>query len=317
MRSALVPVVSFASNIVQWVLLGGIIMVQSFPQLLLFGIVLFAATTLFSFITLPVEINASSRALVWLSSAGITNVATHDKAEDALRSAAYTYVVAALGSLATLLYYIMIFSVISLASLMMLFSVPCFGNSRIKPTTLTCEYMQNPSVVDVQSPRLSWINEVTSTTVRGEKQQAYRIGVASSKENLLKNKFDIWDSGKVNSSDSYLVSYKGSKLLSTKDYWWKVMVWDSKGAASVWSEPAHWGMGLLSSNEWKAKWIGAPWQGEQARKIIEKGQSQPQTYPSYPAPLFRKAFAVNKEIKSAKAFVTGLVILNSISMERK
>ena len=96
MRSALVPVVSFASNIVQWVLLGGIIMVQSFPQLLLFGIVLFAATTLFSFITLPVEINASSRALVWLSSAGITNVATHDKAEDALRSAAYTYVVAAL-----------------------------------------------------------------------------------------------------------------------------------------------------------------------------------------------------------------------------
>ena len=90
MRSALVPVVSFASNIVQWVLLGGIIMVQSFPQLLLFGIVLFAATTLFSFITLPVEINASSRALVWLSSAGITNVATHDKAEDALRSAAYT-----------------------------------------------------------------------------------------------------------------------------------------------------------------------------------------------------------------------------------
>ncbi len=71
MRSALVPVVSFASNIVQWVLLGGIIMVQSFPQLLLFGIILFAATTLFSFITLPVEINASSRALVWLSSAGI------------------------------------------------------------------------------------------------------------------------------------------------------------------------------------------------------------------------------------------------------
>ena len=111
MRSALVPVVSFASNIVQWVLLGGIIMVQSFPQLLLFGIVLFAATTLFSFITLPVEINASSRALVWLSSAGITNVATHDKAEDALRSAAYTYVVAALGSLATLLYYIMIYVV--------------------------------------------------------------------------------------------------------------------------------------------------------------------------------------------------------------
>ena len=109
MRSALVPVVSFASNIMTWVLLGGMLLIHQFPQLLLFGIILFASTTLFSFITLPVEINASQRALVWLSRAGITNVSTHGMAEDALRSAAYTYVVAALGSLATLLYYIMIF----------------------------------------------------------------------------------------------------------------------------------------------------------------------------------------------------------------
>ena len=109
MRSALVPVVSFASNIMTWVLLGGMLLINQFPQLLLFGIILFASTTLFSFITLPVEINASQRALVWLSRAGITNVSTHGMAEDALRSAAYTYVVAALGSLATLLYYIMIF----------------------------------------------------------------------------------------------------------------------------------------------------------------------------------------------------------------
>lgn len=109
MRSALVPVVSFSSNIMMWVILGGMVMINTFPQLLLFGIILFATTTLFSFVTLPVEIDASRRALVWLSSAGITNVATHDKAEDALRSAAYTYVVAALGSLATLLYYVMIY----------------------------------------------------------------------------------------------------------------------------------------------------------------------------------------------------------------
>ena len=109
LRSALVPVVSFASNIVMWVLLGGMLMLQTFPQLMLFGIVLFASTTLFSFVTLPVEINASRRALVWLSGAGITNIETHSMAEDALRSAAYTYVVAALGSLATLLYYVMIF----------------------------------------------------------------------------------------------------------------------------------------------------------------------------------------------------------------
>jgi Zn-dependent membrane protease YugP len=101
--------VSFASKIMTFVLLGGMLLLHSFPQLMLFGIILFASTTLFSFVTLPVEINASQRALAWLSNAGITNVYTHDKAEDALRSAAYTYVVAALGSLASLLYYIMLF----------------------------------------------------------------------------------------------------------------------------------------------------------------------------------------------------------------
>jgi Zn-dependent membrane protease YugP len=109
MRSALVPIVNFSSNVMTWVLLGGMILLHSFPQLMLFGIILFATTTLFSFITLPVEINASQRAIAWLGNAGITNAATRDKAVDALRSAAYTYVVAALGSLATLLYYIMIF----------------------------------------------------------------------------------------------------------------------------------------------------------------------------------------------------------------
>lgn len=109
MRTALVPMVSFASNWMQWVLLAGIIFVNSFPQLLLAGIVLFAVTTLFSFVTLPVEIDASSRALVWLNGAGITNYETHDQAKDALKTAAYTYVIAALGSLATLVYYIMIF----------------------------------------------------------------------------------------------------------------------------------------------------------------------------------------------------------------
>ena len=106
MRSALVPVVSFASNIVQWVLLAGVLCINTFPGLLWFGIILFASTTLFSFITLPVEINASSRAISWLSSTGITDSRTQPMAIDALKWAAYTYVVAALGSLATLLYYI-------------------------------------------------------------------------------------------------------------------------------------------------------------------------------------------------------------------
>ncbi|MBQ7824721.1 MAG: zinc metallopeptidase [Bacteroidaceae bacterium] len=109
LRSKLVPAVSFASQWMSWVLLAGILMLESVPGLLLFGIALYGVTTLFSIVTLPVEINASSRALVWLSNAGVTNVYTHDKAQDALRWAAYTYVVAALGSIATLVYYILIY----------------------------------------------------------------------------------------------------------------------------------------------------------------------------------------------------------------
>ena len=106
MRSALVPFVNFASNIVQWILLLGVIMMNTFPALFWFGIILFASTTLFSFITLPVEINASSRAITWLTQTGITDARTRPMAIDALKWAAYTYVIAAIGSLATLFYYI-------------------------------------------------------------------------------------------------------------------------------------------------------------------------------------------------------------------
>lgn len=108
LRSALVPVVTFANNTVQWVLLLGILLLDRFPELLWCGIALFAMTTLFSFNTLPVEINASQRAVQWLDGAGIVDERTRPMAADALKWAAYTYVVAALGSLATLFYYISI-----------------------------------------------------------------------------------------------------------------------------------------------------------------------------------------------------------------
>lgn len=109
MRSALVPFVSFSDKIVMWVLLFGVLMVETFPQLLLFGIFLFALTTLFSLVTLPVEIDASRRAVAWLDTTRIATVETRPMACSALRTAAYTYVIAALTSLATLLYYIMIY----------------------------------------------------------------------------------------------------------------------------------------------------------------------------------------------------------------
>ena len=110
MRSKLVPVVSITSNYVQWILIAGILMLNTFPQLLLVGIVIFAATTLFTVITLPVEYDASNRALAWLENKNMLSREEHAGAKDALNWAARTYVVAAIGSVATLLYYISIFN---------------------------------------------------------------------------------------------------------------------------------------------------------------------------------------------------------------
>jgi len=107
MRSKLVPVVSVASNMMQWVLLGGILLINTFPQLLLIGIILFAATTLFSVVTLPVEYDASNRALAWMKSSGVVTQGELAMSTDALKWAARTYLVAAIGSIGTLLYYVM------------------------------------------------------------------------------------------------------------------------------------------------------------------------------------------------------------------
>lgn len=110
MRSKLVPVVSVASNLMQWVLLGGVLLINTFPQLLLFGIILFAATTLFSVITLPVEYDASNRALAWMEQRGVVTPGELTMSADALKWAARTYLVAAIGSIGTLLYYIMMYT---------------------------------------------------------------------------------------------------------------------------------------------------------------------------------------------------------------
>ena len=192
----------------------------------------------------------------------------------------------------------------------------CNDKGQIKPAQLTCEYMNNPTVVDAISPRLSWVNETASAGIRGAYQKAYRICVASSLKKLQNGEADIWDSGKILSSDSYLVPYNGTALQSGKDYWWRVMVWDNNDVESGWSKPASWGMGLLSPNEWQAEWIGAPWQDEEARRVIRPrvaiaantaGPRTPATpIPFYPAPLFRKSFQIKDNVASAKAFVTGL-----------
>jgi len=109
LRSRLVPVVQFSSGIVQWILLAGVLMINVFPSLLLIGIILFGLTTLFSLITLPVEFDASKRALAWLGHTNVANRREYPKAKDALKWAALTYVIAALSSLAILVQYILIF----------------------------------------------------------------------------------------------------------------------------------------------------------------------------------------------------------------
>jgi alpha-L-rhamnosidase len=176
-------------------------------------------------------------------------------------------------------------------------------NADIKPVKLTCEYIDGPTVVDLQQPRLAWVN-VADRGERGQMQTAYQIRVASSFEKLRTP--DLWDSGKVNSDQSDRVKYSGKTLQSRMDCWWQVRVWDKHGNVSDWSEPAFWRMGILDAAEWKAKWIGAPWQGEEALpKPTNPNAPLPEQLPP-PAPMLRKEFSVQKEISKAVAFVTGL-----------
>src|SRR5688572_3751941 len=193
-------------------------------------------------------------------------------------------------------------------NILFLIFLSVLANGQVTPTALRCEYLENPPVVDVLNPRLSWVN-VANEGDRGQAQTAWEIRVASSKEKLLNNQADLWSSGKVTSSQSTNNYYGGKALSSRQDCWWQVRTWDKKGKISGWSQPASWSMGLLQSEEWKAQWIGAPWQGEEALpKPPHRGPEKagvPEHAPP-PAPLLRKEFSVTKDVASARAYVTGL-----------
>ncbi len=178
----------------------------------------------------------------------------------------------------------------------------------IIPSKLRCEYLENPQVIDVLTPRLSWVNTALDNE-RGQLQTAWEIRVAGSKEKLVNGQSELWNSDKVVSNQSYNVIYEGKELSSRQDCWWQVRTWDKNEQVSEWSEPAYWHMGLLKAEEWKALWIGAPWQGEEALPkptfrrpgtTVEKEPLPP------PAPMLRKSFTITKEIVSAKAYVSGL-----------
>ena len=182
------------------------------------------------------------------------------------------------------------------------------ADAGIFPTRLRSEYLENPQVVDILIPRLSWVNIATEGD-RGQVQTAWEIRIAETKEKLLKGQADLWKSGKVISNQSTNIRYEGKTLLSRMDCWWQVRIWDKKGRISNWSEPAFWSMGLLKPEEWKALWIGAPWQGEEALPKparMRPGEAQSDQELPPPAPMMRKSFIIKKEIASARAYVTGL-----------
>ena len=112
--------------------------------------------------------------------------------------------------------------------------------------------MQEPLGIDITHPRLSW---QLQDSRRGARQAAYEIRVASSAEALAQDHADVWDSGRVDSDQSVNVSYSGPAVESRRRYYWQVRVWDPQGQASTYSQPSWWEMGLLSSQDWKAKWI--------------------------------------------------------------
>jgi len=155
-----------------------------------------------------------------------------------------------------------------------------------KPQELRCEYFENPIGIDVSLPRLSWF---VNDAERGAIQSAYQVIVASSKDRIDAEDADIWNSGKVQSDQSHLVSYAGPDLKSGTRYFWRVQTWDQDGQASGYSDPAYWETGLLAPADWKGIWIGNNETGRPPKSIM-----------------LRKEFTVEGEIRNARVYVTGL-----------
>ena len=192
---------------------------------------------------------------------------------------------------------------------LLLFLTACQDEiSDLHPSELRCEYLENPLAIDAAQPRLTWIVEGQG---RARMQTAYRILVASSKEQLDQEAGDLWDSGVVPSDRTANVAYRGAALTSQSTCYWKVMTWDEKGRASEWSPLAHWSMGLLDAAEWKAKWIGLdaakndpsypvkPWGNDWKNK-------KNKVYQPLPAPYFRKEFSLDGPITDAKVHASAL-----------
>ncbi len=165
---------------------------------------------------------------------------------------------------------------------------------------LRCEYLVNPSGIEVVEPRLSWIMECNQ---RGQLQSSYQILAAESEEKLRQDKGELWDSGKVRSDRSNQVVYEGKPLKSRMRCYWKVRVWDKDGKSSAWSEPAMWTMGLLEPGDWRAKWIGY----DVGQRVISEGEKpDPNVLFLPPPPYMRKDFSVDRPVKRAVVYASAL-----------
>lgn len=141
---------------------------------------------------------------------------------------------------------------------LLLLGVKTAQSASLLPVQLRCEGRNNPIGVDVSQPRLSWIFSRPETDARGQAQTAYRILVATSREKLNSDNGDLWDSGRVDSSDMSHIAYQGRELADAQQVYWKVCAWDEKGEVSPWSETAQWTMGLRGPDSWSGKWITSP-----------------------------------------------------------
>ncbi len=179
------------------------------------------------------------------------------------------------------------------------------SSEAIRIQELRCEYRQEPLGVDHPAPRLSWTLE---SSMRGQSQTAYRILVAGSAAALAADRPDLWDSGKIESSQSLNVEYAGKALTSAQHCSWKVKVWGRNGAESDWSKPSYWEMGLLKADDWKGDWIG------DGKPLPEKDSD---FYKDDPAPMFRKEFAVSGPVRKARLYISGLGYIRAALNGRK
>ncbi len=175
-----------------------------------------------------------------------------------------------------------------------LISAGCVRGKAIHPTGLRCEYRVNPLGIDSEHPRLSWTLE---SEERGQRQIAYRILAADSLEGLAQEEGHLWDSGRVESSESIHIEYAGLRLQSGQRCFWKVRAWDRAGRPSRWSKPAFWEAALLRSGDWKGIWIS------DGRPLPERDVD---FFREDPAPLFRKTFSVDGKISRARLYISGL-----------